>query len=73
MTTLPHHCGELQELAALLVQEIQVISCMRSQGAAPDAEAEALTIATGISQIALMHGPLICEAIRLEQEAAWVA
>ena len=64
------HCAELEPIAALLVEEMELISEMRSQGAEPPADAVACTMAAGLAQMALAIKPLQLEALDLEMEAA---
>ena len=63
-------CRELQEISALLVEEHELIRCMRAHGEAPCVTDEAMAYAGGISQMALMLQPLLIAALDLELEAA---
>ena len=68
--TLAADCAELLPIAALLVEEMDLICEMRSQGAEPPADAVACTMAAGLAQMALAIKPLQLEALDLEMEAA---
>ena len=70
---LQSHCSELQTIAGLIVRELEIIDQRQADGIPPTAEEIARTMAAGIAQAQLMAMPLILEAVRLEQEAAWVA
>ena len=63
-------CAELQQISAIVCEEIQLIHCMRCQGEAPEPEAEAASLAAGIGQVALMIRPLQLAALDLEMAAA---
>ena len=65
--------AELDSIAQMIVEELALIRCMRCQGEAPEPAAEARSLAAGISLWALLLPVLQLEALRLEQEAAWVA
>ena len=70
--SLDTSCRELQEIAALLVEEHQLIRCMRAEGKVPTVEEEARAYSGGISQIYCLTGPLLIEALNLEMAAALV-
>ena len=66
-------CRELDEIAALLIEEHRLIRCMRSHGEAPCVADEARAYAGGLSQVALMLQPMLIAALDLETAAALVA
>ena len=70
--SLGQHCSELHKISTLVNAEVCMLCCMRSQGEAAQPEVEARTLAAGIAQWALLRPVLICEAITMEMEAAWV-
>lgn len=43
---------------------------MRREGETPELEAEVAAYAAGLSQLALLHSPLLLEALELETAAA---
>ena len=71
--SLSRHCAELEKIAVLVNAEVTMITCMRRHGGAASPQDEARTLAAGISQWALLRGPLALAALDLEMEAAWVA
>ena len=62
-------CMELEQIAGLIVEEIQLIHCMRCQGEAPEPAAEARSVAAGVAQWALLIQPLQLAALGLEMAA----
>ena len=70
---LGQSCSELEAIAGLITEELQLIREMRSHGGAPTVEEEVRTYAGAISQIYCLTGPLLIEAMGLELEAAYVA
>ena len=71
--TLAAACCELNQIAALVNQEHELIRCMRAHGEAPCVSDEARAYAGGLSQVALMMQPLLIAALDLELESALVA
>ena len=68
--SLQSSCRELDEIAALLVREHELVRCMRAAGEPPCEVDEARAYAGGISQLALIMQPLLIAALDLEMEAA---
>ena len=66
-------CCELNQIAALVNQEHELIRCMRAHGEAPSVTDEARAYAGGLSQVALLLQPMLLAALDLELEAALVA
>ena len=56
----------LEPIAAVICAEHSLIAAMRADGETPEPQAEAAAYAAGLSQLALLHSPLLLEALELE-------
>ena len=71
--SLGDHLAGLDTIAGLIVEEHQMIRCLRCQGEPPEPEAEARAYAAGLAQMAMLIRPLQMAALDLELQSAWVA
>ena len=71
--SLDTSCCELEAIAGLINQELQLVRCMRAEGEQPPVADEARAYSGAISQLFALHGPLLIAALDLELEAAYVA
>ena len=70
---LDQSCSELEAIAGLINQELQLIRCMRAEGEQPPVADEARAYSGAMAQLLCMHGPLLIAALDLEMAAAYVA
>ena len=71
--SLDTSCCELEAIAGLINQELQLVRCMRAEGEQPTLQEEATVYSGAIAQLFCMHGPLLIAALDLEMEPAKVA